>query len=42
MAGAMYKALKDAKALIAYEKGLLDAARSSQKDREAERKSARA
>ena len=42
MAGEMYKALKDAKALIAYEKGLLDAARSSQKDREAERKSARA
>ena len=43
MAGAMYKALKDAKALIAYEKDLLEhAARSTRlrRDSETDRKSA--
>lgn len=43
LAGEMYKALKSAKALIAYEKELLDNARRGEyirRDREADRKSA--
>jgi len=43
MAGEMYKALKSAKALIAYEKELLDHAKRREdirRDRKADRKSA--